>query len=123
MKRLCEKCDQPFKVGGNRQRVCPACKARCQECGKVLNAGTRGVVCSDCLRLDDRSHERAALRRIEARQRRELLLAPRPTWRLHSLAATAEHDAPSTDALHRESALTGGCAARRHATSGGGANE
>lgn len=73
--------------------------------------------------MDSDAHEREALTRMRLRQHRELRTEPRPTWRLHSLAATAEYDAPSTDAVHRDSALTGGCAARRHATSGGAPNE
>lgn len=117
MKRICDKCDRQFSAKYLRYTTCPDCRRRCRECGGVLNVKNQSGICASCRKLDDTGHEQAALRRLAERQRRELLLTEPPAFRCRSLAETVACATPA-NAQHRESCMTGGCAARCHSTAG-----
>lgn len=117
MKLHCSKCNRIFSGAQLRRAVCPTCRVRCRECGGALAEKNESGICAGCRKLDDASHEQAALRRLQARRSRELLLTEPPAFRCRSLAETADCPTPAA-AHHRESCMTGGCAARVHATAG-----
>lgn len=117
MKCICDKCDRQFSAKYLRYTICPSCRRRCRECGGVLAEKNESGICAACKKLDDTGHEQAALRRLAERQRRELHISEPPAFRCRSLAETTEYPTPAA-AQHRESCMTGGCAARCHSTAG-----
>lgn len=117
MKVHCSKCNRVFSGAQLSRTVCPTCRRRCRECGGALAERNESGICASCRKLDDTGHEQAALRRLAERQRRELLLSEPPAFRCRSLAETVACATPA-NAQHRESCMTGGCAARCHSTAG-----
>jgi len=115
MRKLCMKCNAEFTAQRINVTKCCQCRNACLICGHRVKGNTSSGLCYSCDRSEDPRTELAALKRLEERQARELVLSEGRPKRAKTLASTP--DEPSRNAAARGDVLTGGASSVSYAHS------